>query len=320
MNIPFIKCHGSSNDFLIIDEWSNALELTEELRISLAATLCDRKVLGADGILYISKSNRADAKMRVINADGSEASMCGNGLRCVARYVCEKLSVENAIIETMKAVLSVQKETDIFPDVLTYGVEIAPVSFDVQSLPMNVNGPTFHNEALSGFPPERLFTAVSVPNPHLITIVDKEVFLTNEQFEISTYLNSPNPICPDGVNVSYVHSIEKGKIFVRTYERGVGFTNACGTAMSASTLVSAIQGLQQMEQVVDVYNPGGRVQCVVHQNDEGYSMDLIGNATFSYYGEVYLEDNTITWAKKEETDEELKYEKLKENVNQFLSV
>ena len=90
MKLNMIKCHGSGNDFLLIDEWNGTYSFTEEERAALAKILCDRNSeLGADGILYVINSEKSDARMRVFNADGSEASMCGNGLRCVARYVCD---------------------------------------------------------------------------------------------------------------------------------------------------------------------------------------------------------------------------------------
>ena len=127
-----IKCHGSGNDFLLIDQMNGEYSFTEEERATLALTLCDRNSeLGADGILFVMNSEQSDARMRVFNADGSEASMCGNGLRCVARYVCEKLNKEEAVIETMKAHLQVKKQEDIFSEIPTYMVEISPISFQL---------------------------------------------------------------------------------------------------------------------------------------------------------------------------------------------
>lgn len=95
MQIELIKGHGSGNDFLLIDEITNSYSFSDNERAELATLLCNRNSdLGADGILYIMNSNHADGRMRVFNADGSEASMCGNGLRLVARYVCEMLKFE----------------------------------------------------------------------------------------------------------------------------------------------------------------------------------------------------------------------------------
>lgn len=294
MNIKLTKCHGSGNDFLIIDEISNNYSFTEEDRANLAIAFCNRSTqLGADGILYVMPSNKADARMRVFNADGSEASMCGNGIRCVARYVCELLNVKEAIIETMKANLEVKNEDDIFPEIPTYLVEISPVSFQTEDLPLRINQETLLNEKIASLHSELTFTALAVPNPHLITIVDKATIESSVQEEISSYVNGPNELLPDGVNVSFVSILDKGSIYVRTYERGVGFTNACGTAMSASSLVSILNGYNNTGEFIEVYNNGGKVRCYVHENDGKYRIDLIGNATYVYEASVEADFNKL---------------------------
>ncbi|WP_445491116.1 diaminopimelate epimerase [Niallia sp. 03133] len=323
MNIKLTKCHGSGNDFLIIDEISNPYHFSEEERALLAQSFCNRdSSLGADGILFVLPSESAHAKMRVFNADGSEASMCGNGIRCVARYVCELLDVEEAIIETMKANLEVKKEEDIFPEIPTYLVEISPVSFNVKDLPLNINQETLRNEKLPALNEELDFTALAVPNPHLISIVDKKQIDSSLQESLSTYVNGPNELFEDGVNVSFVYILEKGSIYVRTFERGVGFTNACGTAMSASSLVSILNGYNQVGEYIEVYNNGGKVRCYVHETDGKYRIDLIGNATYVYQVEAEVDlkytDNFNVLNKVLCEEEAVQYEKLQQMAQQFL--
>jgi diaminopimelate epimerase len=287
--VEIIKCHGSGNDFLLIDEISQNYPFTEELRRDLAIALCNRdSKLGADGILFVMASQVADARMRVFNADGSEASMCGNGLRCVARYVCELLEQDEAIIETMKVNLQVNKEEPIFPGIPTYKVEISPVSFQLMDLPLQLHQSTLINEFIPELSKELTFTALAVPNPHLVAIVTKDQLDSGIQEQISKYVNGPNDLFPDGVNVSFVKPIEKGHIFVRTFERGVGFTNACGTAMSASSLVTCLLAYNDVETPIEVYNNGGKVRCVVHQDGETYKIDLIGNGTYLYRTKVTI--------------------------------
>ncbi|MCS0653820.1 diaminopimelate epimerase [Cytobacillus firmus] len=317
MNIELLKCHGSGNDFFIIDEISNTYHFTEENRAELARAICDRSTeLGSDGILFVLKSDKADARMRVFNPDGSEASMCGNGLRCVARYVCELLGLKEAIIETMKADLQVKKQEDIFEDIPTYLVEISPVSFDLKDLPLVLDKDTVINEKVSGISDELAFTALAVPNPHFVSIVEKEQIASDLQKKISEYLNGTNEFFPDGVNVSFVKPLKKGQIYVRTFERGVGFTNACGTAMSASTLVTCMNGLNKIEEPVEVYNNGGKVRCVVHEENGRQSIDLIGNASYVYRCEAETDmDNPAEFSlsPKEEYIGEIKqYAKLQE--------
>ena len=149
MKLQFVKCHGSGNDFLLIDEYTHALPLTDRERAQLTETLCNREAgLGADGILFFQKSEVADGRMRVFNSDGSEASMCGNGLRCVARYACTLLGKKKLQIETMKAILAVEETEALYGNIPTYKVEISPVSFKVEDLPLNVEGESFINEIL----------------------------------------------------------------------------------------------------------------------------------------------------------------------------
>lgn len=322
MEIELIKCHGSDNDFFIIDEITHEYVFTEEQRAELAKALCNRgSVLGADGILYIMKSEHADGRMRVFNADGSEASMCGNGLRCAGRYVCELLGTKEAIIETMKADLQVMEQAEIYSDVSTYLVEISPVSFRLEDLPLKLNTETLLEEKIPELSENLIFTALAVPNPHLVSIVDKEMLQTGIQEELSKKVNSPNQWFPDGVNVSFVNSLSPGNIYVRTYERGVGFTNACGTAMSASTLVTCLLELNELETPVNVYNNGGKVQCVVHKADGEYKIDLIGNATFVYktMASVDLTNYTFSIGAKSDFGEQAAYSKLQQEAKSFLN-
>ena len=286
MTIIFHKVHGSGNTFYLHEE---SVDRTHDWSM-VAKKMCDPSFeKGADGLLIISASSKADARMRVYNADGSEASMCGNGLRCAARYVLNKLKKSSASIETMKAVLNVSHVDPIFDEIETYSVDISPVSFKLPTLPM-VYGERDEivNEVLPEFSSDIKFTAISVPNPHLIGIVPIQYIEDTEfQEQLAASFNSENDYFSDGVNVSFVHPVDSESIFVRTFERGVGFTNACGTAMTASALVAATIGLVPFGEV-RVFNPGGFVKCSVANDSAGYQLKLIGNATFvaSFDGEI----------------------------------
>ncbi|MEH7087104.1 diaminopimelate epimerase [Neobacillus drentensis] len=321
MEVQLIKGHGSGNDFLIIDEMSNGYSFSESERAELAKLLCNRQSeLGADGILFVMNSKNADGRMRVFNSDGSEASMCGNGLRLVARYVCEHLGQNKAVIETMKANLKVSKQKDLLPDIHTYQVEISPVLFELRALPLNLNKPTLFNERIEELSADLRFTALAVPNPHLIAIVEAAQLEGDLQKQLSEKVNGPNQLFPDGVNVSFVKHLQPGSIYVRTFERGVGFTNACGTAMSASTLVTCLQELNELESVVNVYNNGGKVQCVAHESEGKYSIDLIGNATYLYNATVNvdLENRSFIVSTKTEHSEQASYEQLQNEAKKFV--
>lgn len=305
MEKTFLKMHGSGNTFYLFET-----EDEQEFDwVKLTRWLCEKENEGgADGLLLVCPSSRADAKMRVINADGSEASMCGNGLRCVARYICEKLDVEEAVIETMKADLKVKKEQPLFKELPTYSVEISPVSFELSSLPMEYKGKSqLVHEVIDEFSPTIQFTAVSVPNPHLIGIVgDYYIKHQSHQFLLAHYLNHENEYCADGVNVSYVYRMGNDSIYVRTYERGVGFTNACGTAMTASALVANLNGVVSTD-AVTVYNPGGFVKCMVKKDADDYRLLLIGNATITSRYILNIEE-IYRWKYCESTTEQVEYE------------
>lgn len=299
--MDFIKVHGSENDFFMLDTSQFETPLSEEQIKQLAIKVCDRKnglLEGADGVLLVDQPTHEGplGKMRVINADGSEASMCGNGLRSVARYLGEQNNQQSFKVETTAADLPVSKMPQLAEGVSTYQVRISPISFKAQDLKMHVNGEaeTLVDQQIAELDSDLKFTAVAVPNPHLIAFVDDETLKSDQLGALGRYLNNgTNPIFPDGVNVSFVNIIDQNKIFVRTFERGVGYTNACGTAMSASSLVSVLLHSNQVANntIISVLNPGGMVKTKVHHQVSGESwVDLIGNATFVKHVSVSLND------------------------------
>ncbi|MCB5951550.1 diaminopimelate epimerase [Enterococcus sp. BWT-B8] len=289
MDVTLQKVHGSENDFFILDEIDLPEPFVHTEVDQLRKSLCDRNnglLGGADGILFVGKVNKGTslAKMRVINSDGSEASMCGNGLRTVARYLTEKYNQEYFTVETMFAELKVGRTDDFSKDVPAYQVEISPVSFEKEAVPMNYSQQTVIDEIIPELSKTIKFSVVSVPNPHMIAFVDHEELENGELERIAAYVNGTNPIFPDGINVSFVEILRENELFVRTFERGVGLTSACGTAMCASSLMYTLLYTKIFYQRITVRNAGGLVKTVVHENsDGGYWMELIGNATITHY-------------------------------------
>lgn len=301
MEMTMLKVHGSMNTFYMFE----SAERADFAQLAIQLSALDPEI---DGILVILPSAVAHAKMRVFNNDGSEASMCGNGLRCVARFVCERDGMQEAVIETMKASLRVKHEETLNEGIETYSVEISPVSFSLSSLPMSYgDNREWIHQALPFVSEEIPFSAVSVPNPHLIGIVPSELQRdVSHQQQWAQYFNSKNEYFSDGVNVSYVTPMEDG-IFVRTYERGVGFTNACGTAMTASALIVCMAGLMPYGDV-SVYNPGGMVKCSISKQGEDLHLQLTGNAT-------YLSAMKFNWSENVEESSILASEPLNEQVH-----
>lgn len=331
MAVKMIKVHGSGNDFYLLDQTQFPEPLTDEELKQLAMNVCKRDGAGlydgADGVLVVDKSKHPSVlgRMRVINADGTEASMCGNGLRTVARYLGTQNSREDFRVQTMYADLKVQAVADFAHHVPAYSVEISPVTFDAESLGMhaNHNATTIINEKIPAISSDLKFSAVAVPNPHLIAFVDHATLVGPELGRIGEWMNDgQNKIFPDGVNVSFVEVLGKNSIFVRTFERGVGFTNACGTAMSASSLMYVLlhQESTDFNQQIQVTNPGGMVHTVVHQGaDEDYWMELIGNATFVRIVTLPVEAalaGDYSTATATETGEQPAYEQFVANLSQ----
>ncbi|MGX7245849.1 diaminopimelate epimerase [Enterococcus quebecensis] len=288
MNIAMQKVHGSENDFFLIDETQLERPFTDQEIEDLRICLCNREtglLDGADGLLLVEKATKSEslAKMRVINSDGSEASMCGNGLRTVARYLAEKHDKKSFTVETMFADLKVQQADTIAENIATYQVEISPVHFETDSIPMKSNKDKIIDEIIPDLSSTLRFSVVAVPNPHLITFVDHQMLMSEEFERIAIYVNEENPIFPDGVNVSFVEILGENQLFVRTFERGVGFTNACGTAMCASSLMYALLYSGEFGETITVKNIGGMVKTVVHKEyNESYWIELIGNATVTH--------------------------------------
>lgn len=284
------KVHGSQNTFFLLDQTQLKQTLSQAELVRLAKQLTNAKtglLGGADGLLVVSASSHQNVlgKMQVINADGSIASMCGNGLRTVGRYLAEKYHQNSFKVETQQADLMVSVEPDWAESVKAISVEISPVNFAKQDLPFDqLNCNQLINQEVPAFAPGLKFTAVAVPNPHLISIVSAEVLASSLLEKLGTKLNQPNPYFPDGVNVSFAQVIDSRHLFVRTFERGVGFTNACGTGMSAASLVFALTHQQEkvFNHLLTVSNPGGFVQTRVHQQEDHYWIELIGNATVTH--------------------------------------
>lgn len=286
MELGLTKVHGSENDFFIIDEMLLERKLTKEEIKRLSETLCDRTtgpIGGADGLLLVEPTDSYEsiAKMRVINSDGSEASMCGNGLRTVARYIAEKEDKTEFLVETMHADLKVRQSSDFAKNVPSFQVQISPVSFQLSSVPAIFPGSeTLIDQSIPFLSDHLHFSIVAVPNPHIIAFVDHETLISNELIRIADLVNERSDVFPDSANISFVEILEKNHLFVRTYERGVGLTNACGTAMCASSLMYDLIKDGKFFESITVQNPGGMVKTVVHQDPEGaYWMELIGNAT-----------------------------------------
>lgn len=253
-----IKMHGTENTFYLLD--LQEFHMTDEEKKTLTIHLCQD---GSDGVLFVCDSEMQIAKMRIFNADGSEPEMCGNGLRCVARYVLEKYDMDEAVIETLKTSYEV-KFVDNFHGIKGISIKMYPVK-------------ALDQEELESFDKdyELTFKYYNVSNPHVVAIKD-EIIEDDLLKEIGIKANDH---FKEGMNVNILTVLDGDKIYVRTYERGVGITKSCGTGMTSSSVHYAIIK-HVFDQPIEVYNDGGMIECLVKKETHDYTVIFTGNATY----------------------------------------
>ena len=282
MQIDFIKCHGSGNDFPLID--ARGMALSDAEWAGIARALADRAgPVGGDGILLLTRgSKNAPFSMRMFNSDGSEAETCLNGLRCVARAGFGALGVAQATVQLKTSTAEVAREADLAPGVYTVRETAGPADLDVSRWPLM--GATRLVDALvPGLPSPRLFTAVAMPNPHLISFVDR--IDDAELGAIGAVCEAAPDWLPNRANVSFVE-LRGRDLFVRTFERGVGLTDSCGSAMAAATAAACLTGRIAYDAPLTVFNRGGMVRASASPE---LMVTLSGNASFEWRGLISID-------------------------------
>lgn len=281
MEIRFIKCHGSGNDFPLID--GRTLTLSEGDWAQLARALADRTgPVGGDGLLVLTEGD-ADAAfgMRMFNSDGSEAETCLNGLRCVARAGFEALGIDRATARLKTSHAAVAHAAPIAESVYTVEETAGPATLDLARWPLTGAGERLVDAPLATLPGDRRFTAVAMPNPHLVAFV--ESVDEAELVAVGTICEAAPAWLPHRANVSFVEVRDADTLFVRTFERGVGLTDSCGSAMAASTYAACLTGRIAYDHEVLVLNRGGLVRA---RATEAAMVTLHGNATWEWEGMV----------------------------------
>lgn len=278
MRFAFTKCHGSGNDFPLID--ARVLDLGDAEWAGVARALADRNgPVGGDGLLLLTGGDDRHAfGMRMFNSDGSEAETCLNGLRCVARAGFEALGIDAAEVKLKTSSASVAREAALAPGVTTVRTQVGPASTALADV--GIRG------ALNELPSDRAFTAVAMPNPHLVTFV--ETIDEAELVTLGRWCESGPALIPGRANVSFVE--QRGPdLFVRTFERGVGLTDSCGSAMAASVLSAALTGRVPFDADIRVFNKGGLVRG---RAGADRMVTISGNATFLYDASIEVDPAT----------------------------
>ncbi len=262
--MEFTKMHGIGNDYIVL----NCMEEFPSDPAELARKLSHRQFgIGSDGLICICPSNHADFRMRMFNADGSEGTMCGNGIRCAAKYAFEKgvVSKQELTIETHAGL---RKTNLIFDE----GV-ISAVTVDMgEPTVKGTETISVKDNTYTGF-------AICVGNPHFVVPFSNLAEL--KLCEVGPAIEA-NSRFPDGVNVEFMKVMCKGAIQVRVWERGSGETMACGTGACAAAVAATIQGHTDRE--VTVYLPGGTLEVCWEKKSN--HLVLRGSAVTVFEGRI----------------------------------
>ena len=287
MELEFIKCQGSGNDFVMIDAVSQ--RMTGIDLASLAVAVCDRRgAIGADGLLLAVREGRGFG-MRMFNPDGSEAEMCGNGIRCLARLARRYTNAEKFMLASGGRNYAVAHEHDLDGGIPTYGVRI-PVSTHSRDFGFFADDERFVERPIPALDPDLLFTALSLGNPHIVARCGK---IDLERLErLGDRVTKLKEEFPNGVNVSLFEVRGHNEIFVATYERGAGITLSCGTAMTACSTAAVLMGVCEEGRTITVRNRGGMVQCLC-ETEPVLATELRGNASFEYAGVLSDENGDL---------------------------
>jgi diaminopimelate epimerase len=252
--MKFWKMHGLGNDYIVIDNRDEKISDAEAAELAL--TLCRRRFsVGADGILFASNSASADIKMRIFNADGSEAEMCGNGIRCFAKYCYENNITRKS--ELLVETLAGNKRTWLTVEngsVQSVMVDMGTPVLERSKIPMVGQGP-FINEDLQVNGKAYKATCLSVGNPHCVVFVDAV-----DDFPVPRVGSKieNHRLFPKRTNVEFAQILSESEVKVRVWERGCGETLACGTGACAT--VAAGNLLKKLGSKVHVYLLGGDLE------------------------------------------------------------
>ena len=263
----FIKWQGCGNDFVLVDLIAENSGVTDDDLQKLAPQICNRRFgIGADGILLLKRNENktADMDMRIFNADGSEAQMCGNGIRCLALHAYNSKFTEKSAfsVQTKAGIMKVNikgssaVEVDMGAPILT-GEKIPVNGYDgkqVIDIPITVGKRTF------------FATCVSMGNPHCVIFADKNDFATDDAPETLGRFFEHHKMFPEGTNVEFAEVINDTQIRMRVWERGAGVTAACGTGACATLVAATITNRTKRQ--AKIILDGGSLEIDWHKDTQ----------------------------------------------------
>ena len=276
MNLRFTKMHGLGNDFVLIDCRDKAVSGQLSAISDISKRLCHRRFgVGADQVLLMYPSNIADFKMVIFNSDGSEVEMCGNGIRCFAKYVWDrKLSDKEVLsVETAAGIIRPERCGQMVK------VDMGEPVLEGRLIPVNIDG------LVKDFPltiEEKVFkiTAVSMGNPHAVIFVDDV-----DEFDVKRYgpRIENHGLFPRRTNVEFIQVLDAQRIRMRVWERGSGETMACGTGASAAGVAASLKGFTG--RWINVVLAGGELLIEWNEDNHVY---MTGPAVEVFEGSIEL--------------------------------
>ncbi|MEE8400660.1 MAG: diaminopimelate epimerase [Candidatus Hydrothermarchaeaceae archaeon] len=280
--MEFYKYQGAGNDFILVDNRDE--QILEELKAGLAKKLCNRRFgIGADGLIFVENSSNGEAFMHIFNPDGSEPHMCGNGIRCIAKYLYDFGARNDELsIETLAGVKNVRISEE---GKTTYvRVNMGRPLFERKDIPATGKGRILKEKLKVGSKELEIY-AVSTGVPHVVIFVDD--IEKTDVIGIGRAVRN-NPLFPEGTNVNFLEIVCTNLFKIRTYERGVeGETPACGTGIAASAIISVVAWEADPDEPIEIMAEGGTIFVEVEmQGIEIETAYIKGPAKLVFKGEI----------------------------------
>jgi diaminopimelate epimerase len=274
MDIDFIKMEGAGNDYVYLDLLKNSYDVDFS---NLSKKIADRHFgVGGDGLVLMMESRKADYRMRMLNADGSEAEMCGNAIRCVGKYLYDRAYLDNreVSIETLAGIKNLSIfETDEDGKAAKLRVDMGEPVLKGRDIPVHFDMEPVIGVGVRGYEG----TAVNMGNPHFVIFVDA---ISDNHVLIDGPLLEKAPEFPNRINVEFVSVIDRDNVEMRVWERGSGETLACGTGACASAVASVLNGKTSREMNVKLL--GGTLR--IEWDEESNTVYMTGPATEVFSG------------------------------------
>lgn len=280
MILKFSKMHGTGNDYIYVNCFEQRIDEPEKL----AVTLSDRHFgIGSDGLILICPSDKADCRMVMYNADGSEGMMCGNGIRCVAKYAYEHgiAPKESMTVETKSGIKTL--ELTVEDNAVTYvAVDMGNAVTIPKDIPVLDDGKDFVKRKLNVGGKEYEVTCVSMGNPHAVIFTQG---IDNIDLEKTGPLFEHFELFPQQINTEFVEVIDRHNLKMRVWERGSGETMSCGTGTCAVTVAAVLNGYCDRDEEITVKIRGGELKDTYLSDGR---VIMRGTATHVFDGEIEI--------------------------------